>query len=96
MLTLTDNASTVVKAIAEQTEGVTIETGGLRISTSADQASDFAVAVASEPEADDVVVEADGARVFLEESAAEVLDDKVLDAQVDEQGAVSFAIGNAA
>ena len=45
------------------------------------------------PEPDDQVVESAGARVFLEESAALALDDKVLDAQLDEGGAVRFAIG---
>jgi hypothetical protein len=38
-------------------------------------------------------VESSGARVFLEENAAVVLSDKVLDAQVDDEGAVRFAIG---
>ena len=33
-----------------------------------------------------------GARVFLEENAAGILDDKVLDAQVDESGSVQFSI----
>ena len=39
------------------------------------------------------MVESAGARVFLEPNAAVVLDDKVLDAQLDEGGAVTFAIG---
>ena len=37
--------------------------------------------------------EGKGARVFLEPDAALVLEDKVLDAQLDEGGAVTFAIG---
>jgi Fe-S cluster assembly iron-binding protein IscA len=40
----------------------------------------------------DQVLEEDGARVFLEETAAETLEDKVLDAQVDDNGGVQFTI----
>lgn len=40
------------------------------------------------------MVESGGARVFLEETAAAALDDKILDADVNEQGAVRFSIGN--
>jgi hypothetical protein len=38
------------------------------------------------------VLEEDGARVFLEEIAADTLEDKILDAQVDDQGGVQFTI----
>ena len=41
----------------------------------------------------DQVIEAAGARVFLEPNAAAYLDDKVLDAQVDEQGKARFTLG---
>jgi len=44
------------------------------------------------PEPADVVVEGPASRVFLEDVAAEALSDKVLDAGVDDQGAVSFTI----
>ncbi|MCX7520658.1 Fe-S cluster assembly protein HesB [Microbacterium sp. STN6] len=91
MLTLTENASSIVKAIAAQTPGA--DEGGLRISSAAEDNTDFAVAVTPAPEPQDQVVESDGAKVFLEENAAVALDDKVLDAQVDEKGAVRFAIG---
>jgi hypothetical protein len=39
------------------------------------------------------VVEDHGARVFLTTTVADTLDDKVLDAQVGEDGSVRFAIG---
>ncbi|GAB3618719.1 hypothetical protein GCM10027416_32760 [Okibacterium endophyticum] len=92
MLTLTENASTIVKTIATQTTGT--EDGGLRISSSQDpDAGDFAVAVAGAPESGDEIVESSGARVFLEENAAVQLSDKVLDAEVNAEGAVRFAIG---
>ena len=41
----------------------------------------------------DQVVEQAGATVYLDESAATMLDDKVLDAAVDEGGRVEFALG---
>ena len=46
------------------------------------------------PQPGDQVLEEDGARVFLEETAAETLDDKILDAQVDDAGGVQFTIAN--
>jgi iron-sulfur cluster assembly protein len=49
------------------------------------------VSVAAMPGEDDEVVESDGARVFLEPNAATLLDDKLLDASV-EQNDVSFMI----
>lgn len=94
MLTLTDTASTVVKTILDQTP--TTDTGGLRIQGSAEPDGRFEVSVVPQPEVTDAVVEHDGARVFLEPTAAVALDDKTLDAQVDEGGAVRFAITNQA
>jgi len=88
VLTLTENASTVVKSITEQTNEA--DGAGLRISH--DGADALQVAPAAEPQPGDQVVEDGGARVFLEETAAQTLDDKVLDAQVDDQGAVQFSI----
>ena len=40
----------------------------------------------------DQVVDQDGAKVYLEETAAVALGDQVLDAQVDPVGAVQFSI----
>jgi iron-sulfur cluster assembly protein len=39
-----------------------------------------------------LVAEQSGARVFMDAPVAAVLDDKVLDARVDEDGAVQFLI----
>ena len=44
------------------------------------------------PQPGDQVLEEAGARVFLEETAAVTLDDKILDALVDENGGVQFSI----
>ncbi|CAN5257937.1 MAG: Fe-S cluster assembly protein HesB [Nocardioidaceae bacterium] len=90
MLTLTENASHVVKSITEQSTEV--ETAGLRISTSGAEPGEMGLEAAEGPLPGDQVVEEAGARIFLEESAATLLDDKTLDAMVDESGTVQFAV----
>ena len=94
MLTLTENASMIVKDINEQ---IVAQQGhpdaGLRISSEPGPEPSFAVSAVDEPTATDQVVEQDGARVFLDETAQTTLDDKVLDASVDQGGNVSFALG---
>jgi iron-sulfur cluster assembly protein len=88
MLTLTDNASTIVKEISNQIP----EAQGLRItSENADQPS-FEVEPAAAAEPGDEVVEQNGATIYLDESASLQLDDKVLDAQVDQNGGVQFGL----
>jgi Fe-S cluster assembly iron-binding protein IscA len=89
VLTLTSNASAVVKQIADQTGG---DGSGLRITQQSADAPALDVAPSDSPEPGDQVVEADGARVFLGETAAQTLDDMVLDAQVDQTGGVQFSI----
>ena len=92
MLTLTENASTIVKDITTQ-PGLA-DTAGLRI-TSEEAAPEptFAVSAAEAPEPGDQTVDQDGAKVYLDQSAALLLDDKVLDAAVDPAGKVEFALG---
>ncbi|MBS46058.1 MAG: Fe-S cluster assembly protein HesB [Nocardioides sp.] len=89
MLTLTENASSIVREITTQ-PGLP-ESAGLRI-TSDGEPSSFAIAAAEAPEAQDQVVDQDGATIYLDEQASVMLDDKVLDAAVDEQGRVEFAL----
>jgi iron-sulfur cluster assembly protein len=94
MLTITDNAATVVKDLAGRaTAG---DAGGLRIATTEADATNFDVKMTAEPLTDDQVVENDGARVFLEKLAAEILADKQLDAKVDDEGTVRFSIARQA
>jgi len=90
MLTLTDSASTVVKSIVERTPDTT--DAALRISASEPGATDLSLAVATQAEPNDTVIKTAGATVFVEQNAALVLDDKVLDAQIDDDGAVKFSI----
>jgi iron-sulfur cluster assembly protein len=91
MLVLTENATTVIRNLVDTPE--LPDGSGIRVASTADGAKQFTLSAASAPEADDAVVENDGARVFLDGQAAEVLDDKVLDAQVDDKGAVQFLVG---
>jgi Fe-S cluster assembly iron-binding protein IscA len=90
MLTISENAVTVVKDLADRMTG-SID-GGLRIATDASDASNFDVTMIPTPEAGDHVVENNGAHVFLEQKASDVLADKELDAAVDDEGAVRFSI----
>ncbi|MFJ2542321.1 Fe-S cluster assembly protein HesB [Microbacterium sp. NPDC087589] len=94
MLTLTDNATAIVNTLVSRQTDAT--DAGLRIhSTPAagpDGGARLAVLVAGDPEPDDRVVEVAGTRLFLDETAAAALDDKVLDAGVDDEGSVSFAV----
>jgi iron-sulfur cluster assembly protein len=90
VLTLTENASTVVKSIVDQS-GENQE-GGLRISQDSADSPALHVMPTEAPQPGDQVLEDSGARVFLEETAATTLDDKVLDAQVDDNGGVQFTI----
>ncbi|MCU1638747.1 MAG: hypothetical protein JWL94_1394 [Microbacteriaceae bacterium] len=89
-LTLTETASTVVKAIAEQS--VDSAAGGVRISGSEAGTADFDITVVPDAETNDTIVENDGARVFLDPRAAETLAEAVLDAQVSDDGAVQFSV----
>lgn len=94
MLTLTDSATTVMKTLIERTPDA--PDAALRISVSevASEAGATALslAVASKAEPLDIVIESAGATIFVEQNAALVLDDKVLDAQVDDEGSVQFTI----
>jgi iron-sulfur cluster assembly protein len=89
MLTLTDNAATAVKTISSQ---IPAEGGGLRIRDTGPDTG-FELALAPSPEAGDAVVETDGARVFVDAAANDALDGRILDAEVDENGSVRFALG---
>ncbi|MHA7984324.1 Fe-S cluster assembly protein HesB [Rathayibacter sp. CAU 1779] len=91
MLTLTENASTIVKTLTAQ--AVDSPEAGLRISGSEAGDTSFAVSVTPAPDAHDQIITDGDARVFVEETASQALNDKVLDAQLDEQGAVHFQLG---
>ncbi len=88
MLILTDNATTVVKGFAEQIP----EAEGLRITGGPAEEPALEVSPAAAAEPGDAVVEQDGATVYLDQNASLLLDDKVLDAAVDDEGRVEFGL----
>jgi Fe-S cluster assembly iron-binding protein IscA len=90
MLTLTDSAATAIRTLITQPD--LPEETGLRIMKEGDGAPSFQLALTEGPADGDQVVETAGARVFVDAEAAAALDDKALDAQVNEQGDLAFRI----
>ncbi|GAB3033300.1 hypothetical protein GCM10011376_31000 [Nocardioides flavus (ex Wang et al. 2016)] len=91
MLALTENVTEIVKKLAEEVP----EISALRIATEADGES-LSVSPADHAETDDQVIQQDGATVFVDGRASELLADKVLDGGVDEEGNIQFALGQQA
>jgi Fe-S cluster assembly iron-binding protein IscA len=90
MLAVTDNAATAIRDITAAQE---VPPGaGLRIAADDASTGALTLSVVAEPAIGDQVVDTSGARVFLDTQAAELLDDKELDAGVDASGAVQFAV----
>lgn len=89
MLTLTENAATVIKGLAGQVDGA--DHAGLRIGAKENDPAGFAVEITAEPVEGDEVVERDGSRVFLDATASPKLSDKELDALIEE-GSVRFSL----
>ena len=89
MVVITENAVMVIRDLAAQ-EG-SLQTAGVRIA--ADPSGDsLTIETVDQPAQGDRVVENQGARLFLDSDAAELLEDKALDASVDEEGDVQFAV----
>lgn len=84
LLALTDSAVQAVKDMVSSLEEVPAS-GGLRMITDrdGDQAT-FRLSVVATPAENDEVIEEQGARLFLDQEASSLLDDKVLDASVEE------------
>jgi len=86
VLEMTQTAIDVIKHIAPGDAGLRVF-----LSDGARDIQSLQVEIAEAPQADDQVLEADGAHVFLEPEAADTLDDMVLDASRYESG-VRFAV----
>ncbi|KQP70628.1 MULTISPECIES: hypothetical protein [Microbacterium] len=90
MLTLTQTAAEAVEELVARVP--LAEEGGVRIRDTGGSEG-FELSVAPAPAPADTVVTEGGARVFLDERAAAALDDRVLDAELSNDGAVRFALG---
>ncbi|GAB3072515.1 iron-sulfur cluster biosynthesis family protein [Micromonospora schwarzwaldensis] len=87
MLTMTDNAVLVIRDLAAQQD--VADAGGLRIAADT-EAGALSIELVGEPVQGDQVVDDQGARIFLDPDAAELLTDTSVDAVVDEEGVVQF------
>ena len=87
MLTVTENAVTEIHNLTDQPQAP--EGGGVRIAT--DPTGALKLRLAATPAEDDTVLDADGARLFLDSGAATLLEDKTLDAVTDPSGQVLLA-----
>jgi len=76
VLTLTEKAATEIRNLIAQPE--VPDDGGVRIASNPE--GSLTLALAGSPSAGDAVVDDDGARVFVEQQAGQLLDDKTLDA----------------
>jgi iron-sulfur cluster assembly protein len=93
VLAITENAAEAIRGIVAA-PGIP-DGSGIRIATQpgSEQPGPLEVTVAEVPADTDQVLDESGARVFVEEGAAALLDDKLLDAQVEGQR-VGFYIGD--
>jgi iron-sulfur cluster assembly protein len=84
VLTLTPTAAEVVRTLVEQSPAPA--SGGLRIAAGEEtgEGVPLELSIVNEPDPADETIEQEGATVYLDPSAAELLDDKLLDAQVGE------------
>jgi Fe-S cluster assembly iron-binding protein IscA len=91
MLTLTPAAAEVVRLIIA--DAPFEDGGGLRIARgdATEEGTALEMTLVDSPEEDDEAVESDGGTLFLEPQAAELLNDKVLHAELDD-GEVRFAV----
>lgn len=91
MFAISHGAAEVIKQIVSSSQ--LPEEGGIRISAEpvANDSVRLDLVLAERPGAGDVVVEEEGASVFVEQGVVPFLDDKILDAALDDNG-VSFSL----
>lgn len=94
MLVLTETAAELVKSVTSAQEAP--DGTGLRIMATApdpEGPNALQLTTAAGPTEGDQVIEEAGARIFVEPQAAAYLEDKVLDARLDDQGKAQFLLG---
>jgi Fe-S cluster assembly iron-binding protein IscA len=94
MLTITADAEQAVRVALEAAEAP--ESAGIRLSTSTHTSNgtgpEIKLELVEAPDSDDAVIGADGARIFLAPDVAPSLDDKLLDAEIEPDGEIHFAL----
>jgi iron-sulfur cluster assembly protein len=93
MLALTEDAVDAVKRLVESSDETTDSSGLRMVAEPVGLRTNLQLSVVPLPAEDDQIIEEQGARIFLEPEAAALLDDKVLDASV-EQGQVAFTLAD--
>jgi iron-sulfur cluster assembly protein len=93
VLTLTSTAADAIRQLMTSARASAEPHAGIRISPGepGPTGTPLELALADAPEATDQTIEHRGATLFVEENAAELLDDKILDASVEADG-VHFTI----
>ena len=89
MLTLTDNAQDVVRGLTQHPQAPLV--AWLRIAPG-DQGLEFSLVTELVP--GDALIDDGGVRVFVEPQTAQLLDERTLDAQLDEGGEVNFFLAS--
>jgi iron-sulfur cluster assembly protein len=90
MLTLTDQAVAAIRNLTTR-PGLPAQTG-LRIAPGEADTGGLALSLSDGPQAGDRVIEETDVQIYLQPEAATALEDKELDAQVNEDGEVSFLL----
>ncbi len=90
MLTLTNQAVAAIRNLTTR-PGLPAQ-AGLRIAPGEADTGGLALSLADGPQAGDQVIAETDVQVFVQPDAVAALDDKELDAQVNEDGEVSFLL----
>lgn len=88
MLTMTLEAAEAIRTLAHRQKAS--ERAGLRIANG--ESGNFTAIMVAGPAVGDELIEDGGARLFVAADVAETLTDMALDASVDAQGGVKFAL----
>ena len=92
MLALTDRAATAIRTLTEAPQ--VPDAAGLRIASDGSDDGTLMLMLADAPQEGDQIVERAGAMLFMDTDAAAILDAKMIDAVVTEQGEVQFTIAD--
>lgn len=89
MLAVTANAAAAIRSLTDQP---TVPDGaGLRIASDP-MGGSLSLALVADASEGDQVIDMSGAKLFVDPTAAQLLDDKALDAKVDDTGALQFSV----